>query len=127
MDAHASFYGQKLKEHGLILKVHQGPPVSYLQMLWALEQCALVLTDSGGLQKEAFFMKRPCITLRNETEWVELLEIGANELFTSNDSNLAKSIERMKSKEINYTLRVMDPEMQHCKSCKPCFTILNSF
>ena len=94
---------KKLKEHGLILKVHQGPPVSYLQMLWALEQCALVLTDSGGLQKEAFFMKRPCITLRNETEWVELLEIGANELFTSNDSNLAKSIERMTSKEINYT------------------------
>jgi UDP-GlcNAc3NAcA epimerase len=94
---------KKLKEHGLILKVHQGPPVSYLQMLWALEQCALVLTDSGGLQKEAFFMKRPCITLRNETEWVELIEIGANELFTSNDSNLAKSIERMTSKEINYT------------------------
>ena len=94
---------KKLTEHGLVLKVHQGPPVGYLQMLWALEHCAFVLTDSGGLQKEAFFMKRPCITLRDETEWVELIEIGANELFTSKDTNLAKALERMASKEINYT------------------------
>jgi len=94
---------KKLTEHGLVLEVHQGPSVGYLQMLWALEHCAFVLTDSGGLQKEAFFMKRPCITLRDETEWVELIEIGANELFTSKDTNLAKALERMASKEINYT------------------------
>ena len=94
---------KKLKEHGFVLEVHQVPPVGYLQMLWALEQCAFVLTDSGGLQKEAFFMKRPCITLRNETEWVELIEIGANELFTTEDTNLALSIDRMRSKEIDYS------------------------
>jgi len=53
-------------------------PVGYFDMLYLLEKCKGVLTDSGGLQKEAYFSKKPCITLRNETEWTELLEIGAN-------------------------------------------------
>lgn len=53
-------------------------PVGYLEMLWLLQKCSLVLTDSGGLQKEAFFFKRPCITLRKETEWQELVDCGCN-------------------------------------------------
>jgi UDP-GlcNAc3NAcA epimerase len=53
-------------------------PVGYLQMVWLLQQCKLVVTDSGGLQKEAFFFGKHCITIRNETEWVELLESGWN-------------------------------------------------
>ncbi len=54
------------------------PPVGYLEMLYLLEHCALVLTDSGGLQKEAYFFKKCCVTLRNETEWTELTECGCN-------------------------------------------------
>ena len=53
-------------------------PVSYLEMLYLLEKCCLVMTDSGGLQKEAYFFSKPCITLRDETEWVELVEMGVN-------------------------------------------------
>jgi len=53
-------------------------PVSYLEMIWLLDNCKMVMTDSGGLQKEAYFFKKPCITLRDETEWVELVEIGTN-------------------------------------------------
>ena len=49
-------------------------PVGYLNMMWFIDHCSLVMTDSGGLQKEAFFFGKPCITLRNETEWVELVE-----------------------------------------------------
>jgi len=49
-------------------------------MIWLLDHCKLVMTDSGGLQKEAFFFRKPCITLRDETEWIELVEIGANVL-----------------------------------------------
>jgi len=55
-------------------------PVSYLEMIYMLGKCMMVMTDSGGLQKEAFFFKKPCITLRDETEWVELVENGFNYL-----------------------------------------------
>lgn len=55
-------------------------PQGYLNMVWLLDHCSLVMTDSGGLQKEAFFFARPCITLRDETEWIELVEGGFNRL-----------------------------------------------
>lgn len=51
-------------------------PVGYFDMIELLKRCSLVITDSGGLQKEAYFFKKPCVTLRNETEWVELLDNG---------------------------------------------------
>jgi UDP-GlcNAc3NAcA epimerase len=55
-------------------------PVGYLEMVWLIEHSMLVMTDSGGLQKEAYFFSKPCITLRDETEWVELVEYGVNRL-----------------------------------------------
>ena len=55
-------------------------PVGYLNMVWLIDHCSLVMTDSGGLQKEAFFFAVPCITMRDETEWVELVEAGVNTL-----------------------------------------------
>lgn len=53
-------------------------PVGYLEMVYLLEHCALVMTDSGGLQKEAYFFGKPCLTMRDETEWIELVEYGGN-------------------------------------------------
>ena len=55
-------------------------PVSYFENLALLDRCSLVMTDSGGLQKEAYFFKKPCLTLRDETEWIELLDAGVNQL-----------------------------------------------
>jgi len=56
------------------------PPVGYLQMIWLLQNCMMVMTDSGGLQKEAYFFEKPCITLRDQTEWTELTREGVNKL-----------------------------------------------
>ena len=58
-------------------------PVGYLEMIWFLKNCSFVITDSGGLQKEAYFFKKICITLRSETEWTELVEAGLNFLVGS--------------------------------------------
>ncbi len=57
--------------------IHLIEPVSYLEILALLNECKMVITDSGGLQKEAYFMHKPCVILRNETEWVEIVEQGA--------------------------------------------------
>ncbi len=70
----------RIAQFGLDLpeRIHAMPPAGYLAMLSLLDGAARVLTDSGGLQKEAFWMERPCVTLRTETEWVETLLDGWN-------------------------------------------------
>jgi UDP-GlcNAc3NAcA epimerase len=73
-----------LDQHGITLPVGDRlrviEPVSYLDMIQLEQHAALILTDSGGVQKEAFFHRVPCITLREETEWSELVELGWNRL-----------------------------------------------
>ncbi|MDZ4750773.1 MAG: UDP-N-acetylglucosamine 2-epimerase (non-hydrolyzing) [Flavobacteriales bacterium] len=55
-------------------------PVSYFDMLWLEKSATLIITDSGGVQKEAFFFRKPCVILRSETEWKELTENGNAQL-----------------------------------------------
>lgn len=66
-------------------------PVGYLEMVWLIDHCDFVMTDSGGLQKEAYFFEKQCITLRNETEWVELVECGANKLVGANKERILEA------------------------------------
>jgi UDP-N-acetylglucosamine 2-epimerase (non-hydrolysing) len=54
------------------------PPLGYPDLVTALSNALAVITDSGGLQKEAFLLKTPCVTLRTETEWIETVELGVN-------------------------------------------------
>ena len=73
-------------------------PVPYLTMITLLSNAKVVVTDSGGLQKEAYFAKKICLTIRDETEWIETLENGWNHLVSTCDEfdivdNLNKALE----------------------------------
>ncbi len=72
-------------------------PVGYLEMVWLIDNCELVMTDSGGLQKEAYFFSKPCITLRDETEWVELVDIGVNVLVGANKDKIIDAYKNRQS------------------------------
>ena len=72
---------QRLKENGISLDgttIRTIDPVGYIEMLALLKNAKIVITDSGGLQKEAFWSKTPCITIRDRTEWIETVDIGVN-------------------------------------------------
>lgn len=78
------------------------PPAGFLEMV-ALEKAAqLVLTDSGGVQKEAYFFKKPCIILRSETEWVEIVENGAAILADADSNKITAAYKELMQREIAY-------------------------
>jgi len=79
-------------------------PVGYLEMVWLEINCHLVATDSGGVQKEAYFFGKPCVTLRNETEWVELVEAGWNRLVGADAEAIVRSIRACRAGNPNEAL-----------------------
>lgn len=91
---------QRLEAYGLNLDVHLIEPVGYLEMIWLLDNAGVVMTDSGGLQKEAYFFSSPCVTLRDETEWVELVDKGINRLAGANYDSILTGFGEMKSVEV---------------------------
>jgi UDP-N-acetylglucosamine 2-epimerase len=84
----------RLKTFGIAVKhnVRVIEPVGYFDMLMLEKSAAAILTDSGGVQKEAFFFKVPCITLRAETEWVETVETGWNRVVGSDPDQIARAV-----------------------------------
>ncbi|WP_434993713.1 non-hydrolyzing UDP-N-acetylglucosamine 2-epimerase [Arthrobacter sp. Ld5] len=85
------------RRHGLELEtgaVRVASPLAYPQLINAVMNSVGVITDSGGLQKEAFLLRVPCTTIRPETEWVETVELGWNVLVSENLTSLASVVQR---------------------------------
>jgi len=87
-----------LNEHGLTFDNHVKliPPIGYLEMIYYEMSCSAVLTDSGGIQKEAYFYKKPCITIRDSTEWIELVEAGWNTIAGSDPEKIIFAVNNIK-------------------------------
>lgn len=75
-------------------------PVSFIDMISLEKNCLMVLTDSGGVQKEAFFYKKPCIILRSETEWIELVECGAAIICNANEERINIAFNNFKNSKL---------------------------
>lgn len=70
-------------------------PVGYLEMLTLVQRSSFVLTDSGGLQKEAYWLEKPCITLRDETEWVETLANDWNQIVGADENRILAAVDKI--------------------------------
>ncbi|TLX45092.1 UDP-N-acetylglucosamine 2-epimerase (non-hydrolyzing) [Pseudoalteromonas phenolica] len=79
-------------------------PVGYLEMVYLLQHCSLVVSDSGGVQKEAYFFDKPCLVTRDETEWVELIEHGSNHLVGVDKTKILTAYAKAKSAAIDYSV-----------------------
>lgn len=93
-----------MKDAGMKTNLTIIDPVGYFDMLELLKHCSLVMTDSGGLQKEAFFFQKFCITLRDETEWVELINGGFNLLAGADEEKIMQAYSTALTAQCNFNI-----------------------
>lgn len=86
--------------HSSFLKLVE--PVSFLEMIELEQNAKLVMTDSGGVQKEAFFFEKPCVILRPETEWVEILEHGAGLIVDADFDRIVDGYRDLSTKQVTF-------------------------
>src|SRR5262249_21940510 len=91
----ASVNGSALLSHNGNL--HIVPPLGYLELLAVGKYARKIITDSGGLQKEAFYLRVPCVTLRKETEWPETVALGVNRLVGTERDDVCRAINEPES------------------------------
>lgn len=75
-------------------------------MIRLIENANLILTDSGGLQKEAYFLNKYCITMRDQTEWVELVENGFNKIVGANSNAMVQAFHEFNERPFNKTIQL---------------------
>jgi len=103
-------------------------PVGYLDMLHLVKHAKIVFTDSGGLQKEAFWLHTPCLTFRNKTEWVETVELGANFLVgNSQDVIIQKARESLMDKELKVKLRNLHNPFGNGRASRKILDVLRRY
>jgi len=81
-------------------------PIGYFDMLELLKNCKMVVTDSGGLQKEAFFNKKHCVIAREETEWVELVRNNFAKIIGSNKQQMLDAFDQFKNSDMNFNMNL---------------------
>lgn len=81
-------------------------PLGYIDMLALIQQANMIITDSGGLQKEAYFFRKNCITLRQETEWTELVENGYNILAGNDTREIENAFDIMSQRQNNFEVEL---------------------
>jgi len=95
-----------LKANKLSYNITIIEPVGYYDMLELLKSCAIVITDSGGLQKEAYFNKKHCIIVREETEWVELVTHNFADIVGSDKNKLLKAFDRFEGYTTDFSMNL---------------------
>lgn len=91
-----------LEKNNINSKITFIDPVGYFSMLELLKNCKMVISDSGGLQKEAFFNKKNCIIVRDETEWVELVDNGFAEVVGSDRTKILESYTKFNNISLDF-------------------------
>lgn len=86
------------------------PPVSYFDMLLLENSAKMILTDSGGVQKEAYWLSIPCVTLREETEWLEMLEEGSNRLTGTSPERIIDAVRSLSNFSAMKKMKVQKEE-----------------
>jgi len=95
-----------LEQHNLKYEITFIDPVGYYDMLELLKNCAMVITDSGGLQKEAYFNKKHCIIVREETEWVELVEQDFAKIVGSDKDKLRNAFHSFEKSTSDFSMNL---------------------
>lgn len=99
----------KLKEYQYKFdnsNLHIINPVSYFEMLYLLKQCQMVMTDSGGLQKESYFAQKKCLVLRKETEWIELVKSHAVTLAGISTNNILTGFQHVNNSTVDFSKKL---------------------
>ncbi len=99
------------------------PPASFLDMIMLEKSATMVMTDSGGVQKEAFFFKKPCVILRPETEWIEIIQHGAGVLADADYDRIIEGYNAYKGKEVVFPMLFGDANAS--KKIIECILIRN--
>jgi len=91
-----------IEKEKFILNFTPLDPVGYFDMIELLKHCSFVITDSGGLQKEAFFFKKHCLVIRDETEWTELVDLGYNFIVGTQTQNIVEKALQLKESKVSF-------------------------
>jgi UDP-N-acetylglucosamine 2-epimerase len=102
------------------------PPVRYLESVALMQSARMLLTDSGGMQKEAYWLQTPCVTLRDETEWVETVAHGWNTLCGTNPTRIVETVRGFKTPTTHPPLYGEGRAAEHCLNALLATVRMNS-